>query len=128
MKKADIDTFEKINAQLIALQQELSQLVKKSPDNPINKFKLKIINVLLQNSNTILGEKYKPLLDFIDFNEDDLPTNSDVAIIIAQYLNCMEKLRADNIQQSTRIVWQWKIDDSKEIIRTAPPEKIERRK
>ena len=127
MKKSNVGSFEKVNSQLEALLQELTQLVKKSPDNPINKFKLRFINEIIHNSNEILGEKYKPFPDFMGFNEDDLPTNSDVTFIIAQYLNCMEKLRADNIHVVLGH-WEWRVEDSDESIRTAPPEKIKWRK
>jgi len=126
MKKSDVDNFEKVNSQLEALLQELTQLVKKSPDNPVNKFKLKFINEIIHKSNELLGDMYKPFSDFANFEEEDLSSNSDVTFIIAQYLTCMEKLRADNICLS-RGYWVWTIEDSEESIRTVKPEKLNRR-
>jgi hypothetical protein len=70
-----------------------------------------------------LKDKYKPFKDFTSFSEDDLPTNSDVVFIVAQYLGCMEKLRADNIRSDLGN-WVWVIDGKSSSIRTAPPKKI----
>jgi hypothetical protein len=126
MKKMNVDLFEKIDAQLQALLGELGQLAKKSPDNAVNKFKLKFINSILVNANTLLGDKYRPFADFEVFDEDELPTNSDAALVVAQYINCMEKLRSDNIHQDAGY-WVWRVDDGTNDIRTAPPKKLERR-
>lgn len=49
-----------------------------------------------------------------------LPTNSDVVLFLSQYLNCLEKLGADNIMSSPG-GWVWKkADGTKSDIRTAP--------
>ena len=44
MKKQEIDTFEKLSGQLIGIYEEISLLSKKSPNDAVNKFKLKFIN------------------------------------------------------------------------------------
>lgn len=129
MKQKEIDDFEKINAQLEGLHIEISSLSKKSQNDTLNKFKLKFVNQALKESNGILGSSYKPFSDFEEFDEDDLPTNSDVTLILGQYLSCMEKLRADNIESSqhwegNRLVssWTWKGTKTE----TASPQKIKK--
>lgn len=124
IKQSDISRFEKCDAQLNALHKELGVLSKKKPDDGINPFKLKLVNSVLGEANEILGKKYKPFMDFELFDSDTLPSNSDVVMILAQYLNCMEKLRSDNIDISPRGRWQW----NGTSIRTAPPRKIEKGK
>jgi len=131
MKKEDIDKYEKTQAQLEGLLEEISILAKKSPNDGVNKFKLKFINEILLAGNRILGKNYKPLDSFEQFNDEELPSNSDVTFILSQYLNCCEKLRADNIHSQTIFVgntattqWYWKIDNDKSDIKTAPPKKI----
>lgn len=123
MTKNDVDLFEKLHAQLEGLYAEISALSKKSPTDGINKFKLKFINHILIELNKFLKGEYRPFLDFETFEEDDLPTNSDVILILSQYLNCMEKLRADNIHLDMGR-WYWIADGGKSSIRTAPPAKI----
>jgi hypothetical protein len=115
MKQQEIDTFEKVQAQLDGLHTEISALSKKSQNDALNKFKLKFVNQILAESNKILGKKYKPFPDFELFDENDIPTNSDAIFIISQYLGCMEKLRIDNIKSEVeynngkidKIFWYW---------------------
>jgi len=58
MNKAEVDRFEKLSGQLISVYEELSLLSKKNPNDAVNKFKLKFINKLLDQSNEFLSNKY----------------------------------------------------------------------
>lgn len=109
MNSSDVDRFEKLAGQLLGLYEEMSLLSKKSPNDAVNKFKLKFINRQLSDSNTFLSERYRPFDDFDVFSEDDIPQNSDVVFILSQYLQCIEKLRADNVV--IRIgTWYWQVE------------------
>lgn len=55
MNRANVDTFEKISGQLLSIYEEISLLSKKSPNDAVNKFKLKFVNKLLSQSNDYLG-------------------------------------------------------------------------
>jgi len=125
MKEKDVEIFKKIQAQLQSVYQEISALSKKTPNDGVNKFKLKFINQILVNLNSFLDKKYSPFSDFTVFSEDDLPTNADVVFILSQYLSCMEKMRADNIDQDMGS-WYWSINGKITNIRTARPQKLER--
>ncbi|URJ39957.1 hypothetical protein [Paenibacillus polymyxa] len=119
----DVSAFEKVQAQLQGLFDEVGTLSRKKPDDAINKFKLKIINPILVEANKLLTGDYKPFSDFEQFDEDSLPTNSDTVLILSQYLNCLEKLRADNIKVYVGH-WYWVENGNRTEIRTAPPKKI----
>jgi hypothetical protein len=123
MKRKEIDLFEKIYSQVESLHNEISALSKKAPNDGINKFKLRFINKILEEANKLVKDKYKPFADFQSFDEDELPTNSDVIMILAQYINCMEKLRADNVELNFG-QWYWTIDGKQSGIKTSPPKKI----
>lgn len=97
MKRVDVDKFEKLDAQLQGTYDEISLLSKKKPNDAVNKFKLKFVNTLLEQANDFLGKEYRPFSDFELFNEDDVPQNSDVAFILSQYLQCLDKFRVDNV-------------------------------
>jgi hypothetical protein len=128
MKREDVDKFEKTVAQLEALHSEISVLLKKSPNDALNKFKLELVNSVLQEANSLLGDTYKPFPDFLAFDSDAVPSNSDVTFILAQYSNCMEKLRSDNIYNYGSY-WYWRVDgeeSSKPSIRTSQPKKLMR--
>jgi hypothetical protein len=125
MKQADIDQFERLQGQLESFHQELVVLVKKSPNDALNKFKLGLINSLLEKSNKLLGNK-KPFGDFDHFDEAAMPSNSDVLLIVSQYLSSFEKLRSDNIRMESGW-WYWNVEDAdweSARYRTSPPRKI----
>lgn len=124
MTKEQVDVFEKVQGQLDGLHTEISALSKKSQNETLNKFKLKFVNQVLIQANALLGEMYRPFPDFETFDDDDLPTNSDAALILTQYLNCLEKLRADNIMWERTGKWYWKIDGQSSGIQTMTPKRI----
>lgn len=131
MTKEDVNKFEKVQSQIEGLILEVTNLAKKSPNDAVNKFKLKFINEILIEANWILGKNYKPLSSFEKFDEDDLPSNSDVSFILSQYLSCFEKLRADNIYRKQEYdgnryfyEWYWVVGNQNSTIKTAPPKKI----
>jgi hypothetical protein len=126
MKREEVDRFEKTIVQLEAIHSEVSILSKKSPNDGLNIFKLGLVNSVLQEANKLLGATYKPFSDFSAFEQDALPSNSDVGFIISQYINCMEKLRSDNIFYKD-LRWQWRVDDGETIIRTTQPKKLDGR-
>lgn len=120
MKEKEIEVFEKVSAQIQATYDEISLLSKKSPNDALNKFKLKFVNKVISEANSLLGQKYKPFPDFEIFPEVEIPQNADAVLILAQYMACLEKLRADNVVQDRFIGWHWK--DTQ--IRTSVPQKI----
>lgn len=132
MNKAEVDRFEKLSGQLISVYEELSLLSKKNPNDAVNKFKLKFINKLLDQSNHFLSKKYEPFDDFDCFDEDDVPQTSDAVFILSQYLQCFEKLRSDNVVLEFGS-WYWKVkgdkgdnvdEDGMIKIRTVKPKKL----
>lgn len=130
MTEIEIARFEKIQTQLESLHLEISALAKKSQNDALNKFKLKFVNKTLKEANELLTKSFRPYDDFEIFDEEDLPTNSDVTMILGQYLNCMENLRSENIKRKDRIYdyklvgqdWHW-IGTS---IKTAEPKKLKK--
>jgi hypothetical protein len=123
MKATDVNFFEKVKAQLGQLRSEVSALSKSKPDNPINKFKLGFINEKLAEANTILTGEFTPFKDFTVFDVENLPTNSDVVMILSQYLDGLEAWRCANIHYS-EYEWQWNVNE--ERITTEQPSRYRR--
>lgn len=138
MNVKDVDKFEKLWSQLSGTYEEITLLSKKSPNDALNKFKLKFVNKLIAQSNDFLGHDYIPFDDFVHFDEDDVPQNSDVVFILSQYLQCFEKLRSDNVVQQYG-GWYWRVegedeededkadeidDDGMHFLRTVQPKKL----
>ena len=123
-KREDVEAFEKVQAQLHGLYDESIVFSKKNPDSAVNKFKLNFINQVLKETNKILDKRNKPFDDFDAFDEDLLPTHSDVVMILSQYINCLEKFRSEQIK-GYGVRWYWMIDGEQSDIQTAPPKKLD---
>lgn len=123
MTKEEVDNFEKVQSQLQGLHSEISILSKKSQNDALSIFKLKFVNQILEESNSVLGLDYKPFSDFEKFDEDSIPTNSDVTLILSQYLSCLEKLRADNVKKGFD-KWYWVIDGETSTVQTVMPRNL----
>lgn len=127
MTEQEINKFEKVQSQIEGLYKEIGILSKKSPNDAVNKFKLQFINQLLVEANKILIDTYKPLDGFETFDEETLPTNSDVTFIFEQYLNCLEKLRSDNVIRSGVNSWYWLVNGEESSIKTSIPQKLNKK-
>ena len=77
---------------LISMSDEFKELSKKKPDSVLNKRKVEIVNRLLRDIHEILkGEPTIAYLDLLD--EDDLPQNSDVVLILGQTVAAMKTFK-----------------------------------
>ena len=113
MNEEKADLFDKTEDQIQGMYEEIGLLSKKKPDGPINKFKLKLINRLIKEANTLLDDCYLPFDDFMEFEEDDLPTASDVVLILSQYLKGMDKYRFDHTYLRAGSCY-WNLDEDED--------------
>jgi hypothetical protein len=123
IKRKQVDELESIIGKLRSIHSEVSNLSNKKPNDGVNGFKIKMINTVVACANTFIGDDVKPFRDFYTFDLDDLPTNSDVAFVIGQYLECFEKFRADNIKP-VGVLWVYALSDSDDKIFTSKPAKL----
>ena len=123
MNKKEVESFEKIEAQLRKMYEEISMLSKKKQDDAINEFKLEIINKIIEECNKILKND-KPFEDFEKFNEALIPSNSDIVVILSQYIGCFEKVRSENTVENMVNEFFWLIDNKQSSIRSSPPKQI----
>jgi hypothetical protein len=96
----DVETFERLSKQLHSFLAQVSELSSKKPNDPVNKFKLKFINATLEDLNKVLAAG-RPFQDFSVFDSDDLPSNSDVVVMLDQYEKACATFRADNSTYAT---------------------------
>lgn len=121
--RAKVDQLETLTGQLKSIHSELSALGKKSPNDAVNKFKIKFVNKVLSQCNSFLGKQYKPFDEFTEFDIDDIPSNSDVTFIVANYMQATEKFRSDNITLSYGR-WYYDLDEEEGQVPAAPPAKL----
>lgn len=78
---------------LNAMFQEFQDLSKKKPDGALNKRKVEIVNRLLRDVLELVdAEPTRAYLDLLD--EDDLPQNSDVVLILSQAVAAMTAFKS----------------------------------
>lgn len=80
----------KVLEQVRTLKYEFRALSSKKPNEPLNNFKVKYVNQTLADANTVLGED-KPYKNFELFSDEELPTNSDVLMMLSLYLDRLTK-------------------------------------
>lgn len=87
---------------------------------PVSKFKVELANSVLEVAKKVLGTS-APALNFEKFNADDLPTNSDLSFVVSQFVECAEKVKAQNIQRMHNGTWYWQVNKSmSNIVAVAP--------
>ena len=95
MIKADIETYDKLHGQLMTMKTQFDALSKKNPNDVVNEFKIGLVNKLLADINGLIGD-YKPFPTFEQFENSPKVFNSDVLLILAQYLTAMSRFKGAN--------------------------------
>lgn len=95
MNREDIEQLEKVTGKLEGLHREITLLARKSSKDALNTFKLKLVNSALAAANEILGDEHQPVKGFTQFDVDDVPSNSDATVVLAIYLEELERYRSD---------------------------------
>jgi hypothetical protein len=126
MDRSEVEKLEKLIGQLHGLHSELTLLAKKSPSDAVNPFKLGLINKVIKAGNEVLGQKYLPFEEFEGFDADALPSTSDVALVLAQYMEEAERYRSDNVKQ-WRGDWVYVVDGGVSDILSGAPSKVGRK-
>ena len=117
-----VATFLRVRRQMQDLLSKMSAFAARAPDLVVNKFKLEIINEQLTAANAILTGT-KPFKGFDSFVDGALPTNSDVVVVLSQYLSCLEMWRSARVRNDDEEdEWYWDTDDNSSIKTTEPSE------
>ncbi len=100
-----VEEYETIKPLLEAMYAEFQELSKKKQDGQVGPTKVKMVNRLLKAVHGILEhEPNRAFLDLLD--EDDLPQNSDVVLILSQTEAAMKAFEAKySYWSGTTNVW-----------------------
>lgn len=100
----NIEDYELLEDMLHSQRKEFDLLSKKKVDGQLNPVKIKMANRVLEPLKELFKHEYSH--KFLDtLNEDDMPTYSDVVLIISQYETAIDEFRSkyyieDNYQQN----------------------------
>lgn len=87
-----VEKFIMLSQLLNSVYTEMKEFSKKKPDEPLNTFKVKNVNRVLEQVKEVL--KDEPTIEFLDLLDDEtLPSNSDAILIIGQYNASMTSFR-----------------------------------
>lgn len=101
-----VDKYEMIYPLLHSTLYEMKTLSSKKPDGVLNPLKVKNINRLIDTARELL--KNEPILEYLEKLDDDtLPQNSDVVLVLSQYIEGLGQFKEHN-QQSNGISRVWK--------------------
>ena len=77
---------------LVAAHREMSELSKKKQDGIVNSLKIRNINRLLTELRKLLAKD--PSLEFVELlDEDTLPQNSDVVLLLSQWQAALQQYK-----------------------------------
>ena len=87
--QVEVDQYELLEPLLNGIYHEFQELSKKKSDAILNAYKVKMVNRVLEPARDLM--KNESVLHFLDiFEDDDLPTNSDVILVLSHYKKAME--------------------------------------
>lgn len=90
--KKKAESYELVKPLLDAMYEEFKELSKKKPDGVLSKYKIAVVNRLLGECRGVL--ETEPSFAFLDLlDEDNVPQNSDVVLILSQYLTAMKQFK-----------------------------------
>lgn len=112
----EIEDFTKLAIQLDRMLGEFTELSKKKPNDPVNTFKLGLVNKLLDTANEIVDVANRPFEKFSRFEEDNMPSNSDVLVILSQYRVCLAKFFEEQTGDNKQEKHVWVIDGKWSLI------------
>lgn len=103
---ADVEKFEMLDKLVDSIYLEMKEFSKKKPDEPLNKFKVKSVNRVLEQVKDILSNE--PTLEFLDLLDDQtLPSNSDSILILGQFMAAMKQFHSKYWQREPGIGLRW---------------------
>jgi hypothetical protein len=121
----EVSLFDRLRPQIQTLCNELKELSRKKADAPLSKFKVKLINEKLKETNGLLGDAHRPFQDFDLLDQDNLPTTSDSVIVLSQYLESLETWRSARVRliedNSGSRAWYWNISDQGVWVKASGP-------
>ena len=111
LRVADVRLYEKVVDQLKNLKAEFTVLSKTKPDNVLNQLKVEIVNERLKDANQLLIGEHKPFASFDEFGGDKMPTNSDVLLVLSQYLAAFARWRSAHVYVDALHNHYWRTED-----------------
>ena len=100
-----VTTYKRLVPMLAAAHREMSELSKKKQDGIVNALKIRNLNRLLTELSKLLERD--PSREFVELlDEDTLPQNSDVVLLLSQWLEALNQYKAKHGGMDS-YNWRW---------------------
>lgn len=88
--ESDVSNYQMIKPMIVSMYNEMKTLSAKKQDGVLNNFKIKTISKIINSARELLSEE--PTLSYLDIiDEEMLPQNSDVVLILSQYIDAFNQ-------------------------------------
>lgn len=105
-----VKKFTMVFPMLESMRDEMKVLSSKKQDGVLNNLKVKMINRLIGTARELLASE--PTVEYLEeLDEDMLPQNSDVVLILCQYIEALMLFKSKN-QVYTNYEWLWKTQEN----------------
>lgn len=109
--EADVAKFTMIYPMVKLVQNEMSTLSANLQDGVLNNLKFKLINNLINSARELLIKE--PILEYLEqLDNEILPQNSDVVIILCLYIEALDQYTTKNKLYSHFGVYQWSTQEN----------------
>ena len=125
MKIEEVEKFIKASCRLDNLYDDFKELSKKYGDKVVSKYSIKNVNDVIGECNDLLKSMQNLHEDIKNIDEDELPTNIDILIMLNQIRAKIEGIRVLNIRHASGR-WEWLVDGGKKVLYTHPPKSIKK--
>ena len=111
---AKVEAFNAPSGVFAGLMQEMRELSKKKPDTTLSKNKVRILNRVLADIESVLRDepeaKYLESLD-----DDDLPQNSDAVLVMVQHEKALAAFQKRYLVRVPGIGQRWATEEGNEV-------------
>ncbi len=107
----NIEDYALLKDMLRSQKMEFDLLSKKKADGQLNPMKIKMVNRVLEPLKELFKQEQSH--DFLyTLNEDEMPTNSDVVLIISQYETAIRDFKNQYYcQDKYNYEWRWMAEE-----------------
>ena len=110
LAEEQVKKYTMIFPMLESMRDEMKVLSSKKQDGVLNSLKVKMLNRVIGTARELLVSE--PTLEYLEeLDEDMLPQNSDVVLILCQYIEALSQLRSKN-QVYVNYNWVWKTQEN----------------
>lgn len=111
LTEAQVKQYETIYPLLSSTYEEMKSLSSKKQDGVLNHFKVKNLNRLIDTARELL--KNETVLEYLEkLDEETLPQNSDVVLMLCQYIDGLNQLRTNNQITDKHYHTKWKTQEN----------------